>query len=147
MWALVVAPQVNGYKLKKVYMDGGSSINILYWETFIRMGLRESQLQKTSTIFHGIVPGNSACPQGFFLEVAFGESQENYRSELITFEEVKLQSPYHALFGRPAYAKFMPRPCYVYLQFKIPGPKGIITVHGDWVIAAECDEGDSVLAE
>ena len=81
------------------------------------------------------------------LEVAFGESQENYRSEWITFEVVKLQSPYHVLFGRPAYTNFMARPCYVYLQFKILGPKGIITVYGDRAMAAECDEGDSVLAE
>ena len=28
--ALVVAPQVGGFELKKVLMDGGSSINILY---------------------------------------------------------------------------------------------------------------------
>ena len=40
--ALVVAPQVHGFELKKVLMDGGSSINILYWDTFIRMGLKES---------------------------------------------------------------------------------------------------------
>ena len=33
--ALVVAPQVSGYILHKVLMDGGSSINILYWDTFI----------------------------------------------------------------------------------------------------------------
>ena len=32
--ALVVAPQVGGYKFTKVLMDGGSSINILYYETF-----------------------------------------------------------------------------------------------------------------
>ena len=63
------------------------------------------------------------------------------------FEVVKLQSLYHVLFGRPAYAKFMARPCHVYLQLKIPGPKGIITVHGDRAVAAECDEGDLVLAE
>ena len=60
---------------------------------------------------------------------------------------VKLPSPYHPLFGRSAYAKFMARPCYVYLQLKIPGPKGIITVHGNREIAAECDEGDAALAE
>ena len=32
--ALVVAPQVGGYKFTKVLMDGGSSINILYYDTF-----------------------------------------------------------------------------------------------------------------
>ena len=146
--ALVVAPQVGGFELKKVLMDSGSSINILFWDTFIRMGLKESQLQRTSTVFHGIVPGKSATPEGkISLEVAFGESIHNFRSEWLTFEVVKLPSPYHALFGRPAYAKFMARPCYVYLQLKIPGPKGIITVHGNREIAAECDEGDAALAE
>ena len=49
--------------------------------------------------------------------------------------------------GSPAYAKFMARPCYVYLQLKIPGPKGIITVHGNIQIAAECEEGDAAMAE
>ena len=71
----------------------------------------------------------------------------SFRSEWLTFEVVKFPSPYHALLGRPAYAKFMARPCYVYLQLKIPGPHGIITVHGNRDIAAECDEGDAALAE
>ena len=114
--ALVVAPQVGSYVLNKVLMDGGSSINILYYETFLHMGLKDSQLQPTSTIFHGIVPGKLARPEGRIrLEVAFGESKDKYRSEMLMFEVVKLQSPYHALFGRPAFASFMARPCYVYL--------------------------------
>ena len=79
--ALVVAPQVGGYTLPKTLMDGGSSINILYHETFKQMGLKDSQLQPTSTIFHGIVPGKSARPEGkITLEVAFGESKDKYRS-------------------------------------------------------------------
>ena len=40
--ALVVAPQVGGYKFTKVLMDGGSSINILYYETFRCMGLTKT---------------------------------------------------------------------------------------------------------
>ena len=60
---------------------------------------------------------------------------------------VKLKSPYHALFGRPAYARFMARPCYVYLNLKMPGPKGPITVDGDRRIAKECEEGGAAYAE
>src|SRR3954468_16260923 len=41
---------------------------------------------------------------------------QNFRSELIPFEVVKLESPYHTILGRSAYAKFMARPCYVYLN-------------------------------
>src|SRR3954463_13497890 len=57
---LVVAPQIGGYTLHKVLMDGGSSINILYYETFHRMGLTHKQLQLSNMIFDVIVPGKSA---------------------------------------------------------------------------------------
>ena len=62
--ALVVAPQVGGYKFTKVLMDGGSSINILYYETFRRMGLTDKSLEQSNTVFHGVVPGKSAYPVG-----------------------------------------------------------------------------------
>ena len=68
-------------------------------------------------------------------------------SETLTFEVVKIQSPYHALFGQPAYARFMARPCYVYLQLKMPGHKGTITIHGSRKIDLECEEGDASYAE
>ena len=142
-----MAPQVGGYTLSKVLMDGGSSINILYFDTFQRMNLLEKDLMPSTTVFHGIVPGKSAYPIGRVrLSVAFGTAQ-NYRSESLIFEVVKLKSPYHALFGRPAYARFMARPCYVYLKLKMPGPKGPIMVDGDRRIAKECEEGDAAYAE
>ena len=145
--ALVVAPQVAGYKLSKILMDGGSSINILYYETFKRMNLQEKQLHPSRTTFHGVVPGVSAQPLGRInLEVAFG-TQSNFRSEYVWFEVVDLQSPYHALFGREAFAKFMARPCYVYLKLKMPGPKGVITIDGNKEIAQECEEGDRAMAK
>ena len=109
-----MAPQVGGY-FTKVLLDGGSSINILYYETFRRMGLIDKKLKPSNTVFHGVVPGKSAYPVGkIALEVAFGDDHDS-RSETLTFEVVKIRSPYHALFGRPAYTKFMARPCYVYL--------------------------------
>src|SRR3954462_14122758 len=128
-------------------MDGGSNINILYYETFLGMGLTQKQLQHSNTVFHGIVPGKSARPIGkIYLEAAFGNA-ENFRSELIPFEVVKLESPYHAILGRPAYAKFMARPCYVYLKLKMPGPNGPITVDGSQSSAVECDEHHVKFAE
>ena len=96
-------------------MDGGSSINILYYETFRRMGLTDKNLKTSNTVFHGVVLGKSAYPMvKIELEVAFGDEHDS-RAEKSPFEVVKIKSPYHALFGRPAYAKFMARPCYVYL--------------------------------
>ena len=128
-------------------MDGGSSINILYYETFQRMGLTDKNLRPSNTVFHGVVPGKSAYPVGkIALEVVFGDDHDS-RSETLTFEVVKIRSTYHALFRRPVYAIFMARPCYAYLQLKMSGHKGTITVHGSHKIALECEEGDAAYAE
>ncbi|XP_040245557.1 uncharacterized protein [Aegilops tauschii subsp. strangulata] len=128
-------------------MDGGSSINILYYDTFKRMNPSEKQFQPSSTVFHGIVPGKSAYPIGKIkLEVAF-DTEFNYRSEFLMFEVVKIKSTYHALSGLPAYSRFLVWPCYVYLKLKMPGPEGTIRVDDDRKIALECEEGDAAYAE
>ena len=111
------------------------------------MGLTDKNLRTSNTVFHGVVPGKSAYPVGRLeQEVAFGDEHDS-RAEKLMFEVVKIRSPYHALFGRPAYAKFMAQPCYVYLQLKMSGYKGTITVHGGRKVALECEEGDPAYAE
>lgn len=128
-------------------MDGGSNINILYYDTFRRMGLTDKNLKPSNTVFHGVVPGKSAYPVGRIdLKVAFGD-EHNTRVDKLTFEVVKIRSPYHALFGPPAYAKFMVQHCFVYLQLKMAGYKGTITMHGSRKIALECEEGDAAYAK
>ena len=67
------------------------------------------------------------------------------------FEVVDFKIPYHCILGRPAFAKFMARPCYTYSKMKILGPKGPITVSGDIDKAIECENGcteeaDTVIA-
>ena len=143
----MVAPQVGGYKLTKVLLDGDSSINILYYETFCRMNLTNKDLKASSTVFHGVVPGKSVYPVGeITLEVALGDDHDS-RAEKLTCEVVKIKTPYHSLFGRTACAKFMAQTCYVYLKLKMLGHKGTIMVHGDRKIALVCEEGDAAYAE
>jgi hypothetical protein len=52
---------------------------------------------------------------------------------------VGFSGTYHAILGRPAYAKFMAVPNSTYRKLKIPGPKGIITVGTTYQRAFECD--------
>jgi len=51
--------------------------------------------------------------------------------ETLTFEIAGFLGTYHAILGRPCYAKFMAIPNYTYLKLKIPGSRGIILVGGD----------------
>jgi hypothetical protein len=89
--------------------------------------------------FHGIVPGKRVLPLGQLdLPVFFG-TPSNFRKETLTFEVVGFRGTYHAVLGRPCYAKFMAVPNYTYLKLKMSGPKGIITVGSTYLHAYDCD--------
>ena len=80
------------------------------------------------------------------LSVTFG-NLDNFRTEDISFEVVPFKSAYHAIFGRPAYARFMAWPCYIYNKLKMPEPKRIITISGDFKKAKECKGGNAACVE
>ena len=48
--------------------------------------------------------------------------------EVLTFKVVDFLGSYHAILGRPCYARFMAIPNYTYLKLKMPGPNDVITV-------------------
>jgi hypothetical protein len=109
-------------------MDGGSSLNIIYVETLELLGVDRSEVRAGAAPFHGIAPGKRILPLGRIdLPVCFG-NPSNFRKEALTFEVVGFQGTYHAVLGRPCYAKFMAVPNYTYLKLKMLGPNGIITV-------------------
>ncbi|XP_073367680.1 uncharacterized protein [Aegilops tauschii subsp. strangulata] len=145
--ALVVDPVVEGTRLTKVLMDGGSGLNILYAETLRGMGIPMSKLSESNMRFHGVIPGKKAeSLSQIALDVVFGDSN-HFRKEKFTFEVVDFKSAYHAILGRPAYARFMARPCYVYLKLKMPGPKGVITITRNQQQAEECFQKGSKIAD
>ena len=78
--------------------------------------------------------------------MVFGDSK-NYRKEKLTFEVVDFDSAYHDILGRPAYASFMARPCYVYLKLKMPGPRGMITVTGNRQRVEDCLQNGSKITD
>ena len=123
----MVDPIIGMKRLTKVLMDGGSSLNIMYTEMLGAMGINRSRIRPTGVPFHGIMPGKQAMPLGQInLPITFKDST-NY-STTLTFEVVGFPPVYHAILGRPCYAKFMVVPNYTYLKLKMPGPRGVITI-------------------
>jgi hypothetical protein len=138
-YPLVVAPMFKSKQIHKVLKDGGGGINVLYASTLDGMGTPRSQLRSSTELFHGVVPGMEALPMGQIdLLITFGDLR-NFRTETLTFKVVGFLGTYHAILGRPTYAKFMAVPNYTYLKLKIPDPKGIITVGTTYQRAFECD--------
>jgi len=138
-YPLIVDPIIAETRLSKVLMDGGSGLNIIYAETLALMGISKSRLRNDASPFHGVVPGHRAHPLGQIdLPVCFG-TPDNFRREVLTFDMVGFPGTYHAILGRPCYAKFMAVPNYTYLNLKMPGPNDIITVSTTSQHAYQCD--------
>jgi hypothetical protein len=138
-YPLVVDPVIGDVRLTKVLMDGGSSLNIIYVETLGLLRVNLSSVRAGAAPFHGIIPGKHVQPLGQLdLPVCFG-TPSNFRRETLTFEVVGFRGTYHAVLGRPCYAKFMAVPNYTYLKLKMPGPNGVITVGPTYRHALECD--------
>ena len=143
---MVLDQIIDGYHLTRVLMDGGSSINLIYQDTVRKMGIDPSRISQSNTTFKGVIPGMEArCRGSLVLEVTFG-SPDNFRSEELLFTIAHLQSGYHALLGRTAFARFNAVPHYAYLKLKMPGPRGVITVNGSTKRSLRAEEYATALA-
>ena len=59
---------------------------------------------------------------------------------------VDFTGSYHAILGRPCYAKFMAILNYTYLKLNMPGPHGVITVGTSFKEAYKCERANCDLA-
>jgi hypothetical protein len=138
-YPLVDNPIVNGSWLPKTLIDGGSSLNIIFTETLHKMEFDFSKMSACDEPFYGVVPGKAAYPIGrVCLLVTFG-TEENFRTEYLTFEVADFRSSYHAIFGRPMLAKFMAIPHHTYLIMKMLTPNGILSILGDIMVSYNCE--------
>nr|ABF94078.1 retrotransposon protein, putative, unclassified [Oryza sativa Japonica Group] len=136
--AMVVSPTVCNVKLGRVLIDGAAALNILSPAAFDAIKAPGMVLRPSQPII-GVTPGHT-WPLGHIdLPVTFGGSA-NFRTERVNFDVADLSLPYNAVLGRPALVKFMAAVHYAYLQMKMPGPCGPISVHGDLKVALACME-------
>ena len=139
-------PIIDGYRLTRILMDGGSSFNFTYEDTVRGMGINPSRISQSNTTFEGVIPGVETYGRGsVVLEVTFG-SPSNSRSEDLLFTVAPFQSSYHALLGRTAFARFNVLPHYGHLTLKMPGPRGVITVSGITERSSRAEEHAMALA-
>ncbi|XP_048498080.1 uncharacterized protein LOC125496617 [Beta vulgaris subsp. vulgaris] len=96
---LVVSLQISTTMVYRVLVDGGSSANILYKETFERMGLETACLKPTSYPVIGFT--GAFVPEGNVkLAVKLGEGFHS-RDMMVEFLVVDILAAYNAIIGRP----------------------------------------------
>ena len=118
-------PTIRNVRFKKVLIDGGSALNILFTGALTELGLMKDDLVLVDSPFWGIVPGRASQPLGqITLPVQFGTAN-HFRIEYLNFFVANFDTAYHAILSRSGLAKFMAMPHYVYLVLKIPTELGV----------------------
>jgi hypothetical protein len=140
-YPLLVDPVIRESRVKKVLVEGGSSINVTFPRTLQTLGVEPKDLTELDTPFFGIVPTEGEYPLGhMYMSITFG-TLKNYRTEFLRFEVARFNCGYNTIIGRPGLAKFMAIPHYPYMTLKMLGPQGIIIVRADSQGDAECFRG------
>jgi hypothetical protein len=140
-YSLLVDPVIRESRVKKVLVDGGSSINVTFPRTLQALGVALKDLTDSYTSFFSIMPTEAEYPLGhIYLSVTF-RALENYRTEFLRFEVACFDCGYNAIIGRLGLAKFMAIPHYPYMILKMSRPQGIIIVCPDFQGPAECFRG------
>src|ERR1041385_2520974 len=135
---LVLDAQIGGYDMDRIFMDGGSNMNIIFANTLQKMLIPRSIWRKSSTELHGVVPGEASTSLGVIeLEVVFG-NRRNFAKHVLQFEVLDWQSQFQAILGRPAFAQFMEVPHYAYRKLKMPGSTGVLTINGSFIKSDLC---------
>jgi hypothetical protein len=126
---LITAPVIANMRLHHMLIDGGAGLNVISHAAFKQLQIPGSRLGP-SRPFSGVGP-QPVYPLGsIILPVTFG-TEENFRTENVQFDVVKVNLPFNAIIGRPALYWFMAIAHYRYLVLKMSSPTRVLTVWGD----------------
>ncbi|XP_026436641.1 uncharacterized protein LOC113334649 [Papaver somniferum] len=92
---LVITLPIHGWNVTKVLIDRGSSLNVLFYGSYLRMGLTAEQMDSSTCTIYGF-NGAVSIPRGeIVLQVQAGPLVTNTR-----FCVVDAPSPYNVIMGR-----------------------------------------------
>ncbi|VFQ64914.1 unnamed protein product [Cuscuta campestris] len=134
---LVITMDINGVDVARVLVDTGSSVNILYLETFQKLRLCRTQLEPLKTPLSGFTGDTVEAEGSIVLPVELGSGEKTVWKKM-RFIVVDIKCVHNAILGRPGINRVgavisMPHLC---MKFHTPGGAG--EVKGDQRNAREC---------
>ncbi|VFQ79071.1 unnamed protein product [Cuscuta campestris] len=122
---LVITMDINGVDVAQVLVDTGSSVNILYLETFQKLRLCRTQLEPLKTPLSGFTRDTVEAEGSIVLPVELGSGEKTVWKKM-WFIVVDIKCVHNAILGRPGINKFgavisMP---YLCMKFHTPGDVG-----------------------
>ena len=99
--ALVIKATIANNNVHRILVDNGSSVDILYFQAFERMGLKVSGLKPSPNPVYGFT-GDSIVPLGVILfPMTLGEYPRQF-CVMANFLVIDQPSAFNAVLGRPS---------------------------------------------
>jgi len=135
---MVIIVEIENYAIKKVLVDQGSSVNILYSATYQKLQLPDTAMVPNDEPICGF-SGEQVTTRGYIdLYTVFRDGTQT-KTIPIRFLIVDTPTSYNVLLGRPSLNTLGTVVSTPHLTMKFPSPSGdILTVHCDQRLAREC---------
>ena len=128
---MVITIELENYVVKKVLIDQGSSVDILYWATYQKLQLPTTAMVPYDEPTYGF-SGEKVSTRGYIdLHIVFRDGAKT-KTIPIRFLVVDASTSYNVLLCRPSLNTLGTVVSTPHLAMKFPSPSGdILTIHGD----------------
>ncbi|GKV14897.1 hypothetical protein SLEP1_g25700 [Rubroshorea leprosula] len=136
----VATVHIGNHNVNKVFIDTGSSPDILYWSYFQKMQLNPSSLQKYEGPMYGF--DNQPVPvEGVITLPIYVGSEPRFRMAFVSFLVVKIESAFNAILGRATLCELKAVFSQPHLCMKFPTPQGVGVLKGNQKMVRACYQG------
>ena len=143
---LVITTKIANSLTHRVLIDSGSTINILYWNTYQKIRLKRADLCSTTSPLYGF-NRESVIPEGIIkVAITLGETSRTVKT-MIDFLVVNCPSAYNGVLGKPLLRALKAVTSIHFLKMKSQTTVGTGQVRGRQWDLRECYNKSLKLAE
>ncbi|KAL0405503.1 UNVERIFIED_CONTAM: hypothetical protein Slati_3864200 [Sesamum latifolium] len=135
--ALVITDLLANYKVGRIFIDSGSSVDILFGGAYDQMQLGNIPLEKVNTSLYDFA-GEVVHPRGLIsLPLTLGTGHTR-KTCILKFLVVDVPSAYNVILGRPTLNAFQAVISMYHMKIKFSTPGGVGEVQGDPLQSRRC---------
>ncbi|XP_074578608.1 uncharacterized protein LOC141835080 [Curcuma longa] len=135
--ALVIKATIANYEISRVFVDTGSSVNIIFMSAFKQMQIDMDDLEPMATSLYGFT-GNEVHPLGQIrLAISLGKEPAR-RTRYCFFTIVDASSSYNVILGRPTLGTFSAVVSTYHQKIKFPVGDLVGEARGNQMTAQRC---------
>nr|GEY42812.1 reverse transcriptase domain-containing protein [Tanacetum cinerariifolium] len=133
---LVIEAEIGGHMIHRMYVDEGSSTEVLYEHCFNRLRPKiKSQMVSSMTSLTGF-SGETIWPLEQLRLLVIIKDAEHSTKAWMNFMIVRSLSPYNGIIGRPGIREIQAVPSTAHGMLKFPVDRGMVTIRSTILISA-----------